>query len=179
VKPGTVVRTERLELVPWTLELIDGFLTRDREMSERALGVTFPEPFGPPPETGDVLDYFRAMVAADTSKGAFVPRLIVRRKDQLAVGSVGLNPPDAQGVAMLGYSVYGSLIGQGFASEAAAALVEWGLRRPEITAIRATIPVGHTASELVAGRAGLTMTGELVDDDNEGMSLNVWERRAQ
>jgi hypothetical protein len=51
------------------------------------------------------------------------------------------------------------------------------LRRPEINAIRARIPVGHTASELVAGRAGLTLTGEQVEDEHEDRTLNVWERR--
>jgi RimJ/RimL family protein N-acetyltransferase len=173
-----VVETERLELVPWTLELIDGFLTRDRAMAESALDVTFPEPFGPPPETGDVLDYFRATVASDRSAGAFVPRLIVRREDRLAAGSIGINLPDGEGVAMIGYSIYPSLSGQGHASEAAAALVEWGLWLPGVTVIRATIPVGHTASELVAGRAGLTATGEQVEDEADGMTLNVWERRS-
>ena len=177
MKGDSVVRTERLELIPWSLELIDGFLMRDRAMSEAALGVMFPEPFGPPPETGDVLDYFRAMVAADTSDGALVPRLIVLREDRLAVGSIGIYPPDDDAVALIGYSVYPSLTGQGFASEAAAGLVKWGLRRPEINAIRATIPVGHTASELVAGRAGLTLTGEQVEDEHEDRTLNVWERR--
>jgi RimJ/RimL family protein N-acetyltransferase len=106
-----------------------------------------------------------------------VPRLIVLRDDRLAVGSIGINPPDDDAVALIGYSVYPSLTGQGFASEAAAGLVEWGLRRPEINAIRATIPVGHTASELVAGRAGLTLTGEQVEDEHEDRTLNVWERR--
>jgi RimJ/RimL family protein N-acetyltransferase len=175
----TIIGTERLKLVPWRLELIDGFLMRDRATAESALDVTFPEPFGPPPETGDVLEFFRAMVATDASHGAFLPRLIVRSEDRLAVGSIGINPPDDEGIAVIGYSVYSSLTGQGFASEATAALVEWGLKRPEITAIRATIPVGHTASELVAGRAGLTLTGEQVEDETEGMTLNVWERRIE
>ena len=171
----SVLISKRLELVPWTAELIDGFLTGDRAKSETALGVTFPEPFAPPPETGDVLDFFRATVASDISNGGYVPLVIVRRADRLAVGSIGLSVPDEQGISVMGYSVYPSLPGQGYASEAAAALVEWGLRRPEINAIRATIPVGHTASELVAGRAGLTMTAEQIENESEG-TLNVWER---
>ncbi len=170
-----MITTERLALVPWNVELIDGFLTGNRALSESALEVVFPEPFGPPPETGDVLEMFRAGIASDTSGGAFVPQLIVRREDCMAVGGVGLGPLDESGVSTFGYSVYPRFEGQGYASEAASALVEWGLRLADVSAIRATIAPGHTASELVSSRAGLTMTGEQINDEKEGM-LNVWER---
>ena len=172
----SIVRTDRLELIPWNIELIDAFLTANRTQGEAALGVAFPEPFQPPPETDDVLDFFRAAVASDTSGGAFLPRLIVRTVDRIAVGSIGLGLPDEGGISTYGYSVYPQFEGLGFASEAAAALVEWSLRLPALTAIRATISVGHTASELVSSRAGLTMTGEQIEDEKEG-TLNVWERR--
>lgn len=175
--PNSIVSSAHLDLAPWTVELIDGFEIGDRMTSQAAMGVFFPDPFAPPPETGDVLDYFRTTVASDTSHGAFVPRLIRRREDRMAVGSIGLIPPDDVGATLIGYSVYPSLTGQGYASEAAA-LVEWALRRPEIKAIRATIPVGHIASELIAGRAGLMLTGEQVEDENEG-TLNIWERTSE
>ena len=54
------------------------------------------------------------------------------------------------------------------------ALVDFGLQLDSVTTVYATIPVGHIASEKVSSRAGLTMTHMQVED--EGMTLNVWER---
>lgn len=169
------VRTPRLLLIAWNAALVDAFATSDSEAAEKALGIGFPKPFAVPPETGDVLDYFRRMIEEDQSDGAFLPRMIVRESDSLAVGSIGLLPPDQAGESRLGYSVYPQFEGLGYASEAAIRLVDWGLGLDGVTAIVATIPVGHVASETVAARAGLSATGRQIEQD--GVSLNVWERR--
>ena len=171
---NSVVHTNRLLLISWTLDLIDAFLCESRDKAEQALSVRFPEPFGPPPETGDVLAYFRSMVADDDSDAAFVPRLIVRTADRLVVGSIGINPPDDHGQAMTGYSVYPAFEGNGYASEAAKALCDWAMEQSGIASIKATIRAGHTASEIVATRAGLTRSG--AQEEDEGMTLNVWLR---
>lgn len=169
-----IVPTPRLRLITWSAALVDAFAANDSQAAGIAAGIRFPEPFGPPPETGDVLDYFRLMIADDQSGGAFLPRIIVRKSDLLAVGSIGLLPPGLEGHSMIGYSVYPGFEGQGFASEAAAGLVAWGLGQDGITAIVAKIPVGHIASEMVAIRAGLIDTGRKVELD--GLTHNVWQR---
>ena len=170
-----ILRSKRLELLPWTVALIDAFTTGDLGEATSALGVTFPEPFRPPPETADVLEFFRSAVEQDSAAGWYSPQMIVRSMDRMAVGSIGLLAPSESGRAMIGYSIYSEFEGMGYASEAAKALVEEGLRRPGITAIFATIPVGHIASETVATRARLVRSGEQIED--EGVTLNVWEQR--
>jgi len=154
--------------------LIDAFIENDQEAAERSLGLRFPEPFGPPPETGDILQFFRDSIEFDASNGAFVVRVIVRTDDRMAVGNIGLVAPDEAGRSMYGYSVYPEFEGNGYASEAAKALVEFGLTLDSVRTVYATIPVGHTASEIVSSRAGLTLTPNHVQD--EGMTLNVWEK---
>ena len=170
----SIVRSERLELIPWSAELVDAFIAGDRIAAERALDIVFAEPFAPPPETGDVLDFFRQVIVGDDSGGAYLPRMIVRRADRMALGSIGCMSPDADGASFYGYGIYPQFEGNGYASEAAALLVEWALALPEVKTVRATIPVGHVASEIVSTRAGLTSTGR-VETDGE-MTLNVWER---
>ena len=54
--------------------------------------------------------------------------------------------------------------GQGFAGEAATALVQW-LREQGVPAITANIHPDHHASAGVAARAGLTVTAEEVDGE--------------
>jgi RimJ/RimL family protein N-acetyltransferase len=169
-----IVRTERLELVPWTVAMIDAFITGDRAAAERSLDIVFPEPFAPPPETADVLEFFRAVVDGDESDGAFLPRMIVRREDRMALGSIGCMTPDDSGAAFFGYGVYPTFEGLGYASEAAAGLVDWCLQQPGVEIVRATIPVGHVASEIVSTRAGLQNTGRQEIDGE--VTLNVWER---
>jgi RimJ/RimL family protein N-acetyltransferase len=54
--------------------------------------------------------------------------------------------------------------GEGFASEAAVAVVDW-LRTAGVASVRALVQADHHASSAVAARAGLTRTGELVDGE--------------
>jgi RimJ/RimL family protein N-acetyltransferase len=56
-------------------------------------------------------------------------------------------------------------------------LSEWGLDRPEIDVIRATIRPDNAPSLKVAERAGFVATGETLEDDEHG-ELLVFERRA-
>ena len=172
---STIVITQQLELIPWTLPLIDAFIAGDKAAAEAALDIRFPEPFAPPPETDDVLPLFRNLVAKDQSGGAYIPRMIVRIADRMALGSIGSMAPDKSGTSIYGYGIYPCFEGQGYASEAAKGLVDWVLTLDRVRAVTATIPVGHTASEIVSTRAGLTMTGRQLED--EGRTLNVWERR--
>ena len=171
----TIVRTARLELIPWTLPLIDAFMANDRAAAEAALGIIFPDPFAAPPETDDILPLFRNVVAEDTSEGVFVPRMIVRIADRMSVGSIGCMTPDEAGASLYGYGIYPAFEGNGYASEAAAGIVNWALALDGIHSVTATIPVGHTASEIVSSRAGLVNSGRQTQGD--GMTLNIWERR--
>jgi ribosomal-protein-alanine N-acetyltransferase len=170
----TLIPTARLALVGWTVPLIDALIAKDVAEAERLLDAQFPAPFAPPPETGDVLDFFRNAMLGDHSGGLLVPRMILRSADRTVVGSIGAMAPNESGASMIGYSVYPEFEGNGYASEAARALVEFVLRHSEVKSIFATIAAGHSASEIVASRAGLTMTGETEQD--AGITLNVWRR---
>lgn len=167
-----MIQTARLRLVPMSVIALDGLIAGDRTLAESGDVVRFPEPFRPPPETGDVLEFFRDVVAAGT---AFPPFFIVRREDETVLGAAGVNPPDPQGVAIMGYGIYPEFERQGYASEAATALVDWASKAPGVQVVRATIEVGHIASERVAQKAGLEATGERFEA--EGMTLGAWERR--
>lgn len=168
------VQTERLDLSVFSLALIDAFEANNRPAADLAAGASFPVPFAPPPETGDVLDYFRQMILTDKSDGLFLPRLIINRQERAVVGSIGVNPPDEHGVSLAGYSIYPLFEGNGYASEAARGLVDYAFVSREVRCIRATIEVSNRASQKVARRAGLINTNQMLEDD--GMTLSIWER---
>ena len=174
--PTPLIRTARLELIPWTVALVDAFASGSREDAECESGAIFPQPFASPPETDDVLEFFRGIVLADDSGGAFVPQLIVRTSDRRAIGSLGFMQPDSAGSATGGYGIYAEFEGNGYASEAFRGLVDAILLRPDVQRVRATIAVDNRASQIVASRAGLTRTGEQLQE--EGLTLDVWVRNA-
>ncbi|HRA48351.1 MAG TPA: GNAT family N-acetyltransferase [Thermomicrobiales bacterium] len=169
-----IVASELLDLVGWSLDFVDALIANDEPGASAALNIVFPQPFAPPPETGDVLGFFRTMTINDRSEGLFVSRMIVRRSDRMAVGSIGVVPPDEHGLAMIGYSIYPEFEGLGYASEAATALVTYALNNSAVSGIWATIAPDNIGSAKVASRAGLLPTGEMRDD--EGLQLAYWER---
>jgi RimJ/RimL family protein N-acetyltransferase len=84
-----------------------------------------------------------------------------RRFDSQAVGTVQttMTAVDGKRVARLGWMIGVEWQNQGFASEAAVALVRW-VRRQGVEDIGANIHPDHEASATVAARAGLRPTEE-------------------
>ncbi len=166
--------TPRLELVAWTVPFVDALIAQDRAALRRLVDATFPEPFAPPPETGDVLIFFREMLASDPVWQDFPPRLLVRRADRAAIGAAGIaGPPDDAGMVLLGYGIYPEFERQGFATEAAVCLIDWALERDGVDRVRATIKPDNPASRRVAAKAGMRQCG-LIEHTDDG-PLELWE----
>lgn len=103
--------------------------------------------------------------------------LIVLADTSEAIGSVGLaGAPDARGSTLLGYSLFPAFHGQGFAREAAGALVTWALGAGGYAAVKATVPVKHRASIRVAEAIGMREIGR--EQDPEAGEVRVfWTER--
>jgi len=95
------------------------------------------------------------------AKHGFGPWLLVDREDGSAVGRGGLRwtEIDERLTVELPWAVRSDRWGQGLASEAAAAAVEWAgsLRLPEVAAL--VLP-GNLRSRRVAEKAGLRLSGD-------------------
>jgi ketosteroid isomerase-like protein len=99
--------------------------------------------------------------------------IVRRRSDAQAVGTVQATVTFAgsQPSASVAWVIGADWQGQGFASEAAGALVEW-LRRKGVGDVVANIHPEHRASAAVATRAGLRRTDELAGGEQ------VWRAQA-
>lgn len=172
----TVISSQRLHLVPLTPEALAALKTRDRPAAEAALHARFPVSDLVPPLMSDALDFFHEIAAAGPASADWGARayITVVTRDIVGMGGFG-GPPDAQGVATMGYSVFPAFQRQGYASEAAQALADWAVTQPGVTAIRATISPHNIASQRVAAYAGLTGTDAMEDDPDEGPVV-VWQR---
>lgn len=168
------IETERLLLVPMTVAAIDALIAGDRASLEAEVGAAFPEPLAPPPETGDVLVFFRSLVAEETE---WVPRWIVLREPAVVVGSGGAMAPDVDGRCVIGYGIYPEHEGNGFATEAARGLVDALRGHVDVETVVATIHPYNLASRRVAEKVGLRVSGQTMDPE-EGL-LDVWELRVR
>jgi RimJ/RimL family protein N-acetyltransferase len=92
------------------------------------------------------------------------------REPRAVVGSAGFQGMPTDHAIELGFAVHPDHRNRGFASEAARALVSWGLRQPDVARIIAQCDPGNAASVRVLEKAGLRRAGM-----TQGMLL--WETR--
>jgi RimJ/RimL family protein N-acetyltransferase len=120
---------------------------------------------GSPPTLAELRDRYTALAAGSPDTNVVWLNWIVRRgADSQAVGTVQATLEDGGRTAHVAWVIGGDHQNQGFASEAAAALVDW-LRQQGVSKVVAHIHPGHQASAIVAGRAGLLPTDEYGDGE--------------
>jgi RimJ/RimL family protein N-acetyltransferase len=102
---------------------------------------------------------------------------IVESSTGIVIGSAGFKgPPDAAGMVEIAYGVVPARQGQGFATEAAGALVRYAAADPRVRLLRAhTLPEAN-ASTHVLRKCGFVHVGAVVDPE-DGLVWR-WERNA-
>jgi RimJ/RimL family protein N-acetyltransferase len=164
------LKTDRLDLVQLDHASIQAWISRDGKKLYELTGARFPEPVDAPPLFDSDLPRILDTLLDGRTAG---PWLFVLRETQEPVGAGG-TAAMGDGTLFLGYSVWPRHQRHGYATEAAIALCEHGMSQPGVKRIRATIPVGHRASERVAERAGLKQVGR--DFDPDVGPVGVFER---
>ncbi len=148
--------TDRLRLVPVTLEAIEAVIAKDRRRAEVIVGAAFPEAW---PDDALIAQGFP--YSLDTIRSAPEVRLwgdtLVLLKDApRVVGSVVFHGHPRDGVAEVAYAIEEGSRGQGLATEATRACVEWALEQAGIEAVQATTFPWHLASLGVIRNVGMT-----------------------
>ena len=151
------IQTERLILSVLLPEEIEALLAGDIAYVERAMGVRYPPD---DPNRGIDLDWHLRSVRADSNQTPWRIRVIVERSSNTVIGSInGKGPPDDHGDFEIGWGLNQDAYGKGYASEAAAAVVQWAFQQPGVRSVSATIADDNIASQRVARRLGLARTG--------------------
>lgn len=169
------ISSERLDLLAVTWEIVDALIGGDADRLATLTGASFRVPVQPPPLTSDALPFMRDRLNADPTEVGWAQWLILLRETRTAAGTVGfIGKPDADGAVTIGYSVYPEFEGQGVATEATRALIEWAFEQAEVSRVRATIPPWHAASLHVARKAGMKRVG--IAHDNDVGEVFVFEK---
>jgi RimJ/RimL family protein N-acetyltransferase len=176
-----VLRTERLELVPITLPMVEAVFRGDREGAEAIAGARLPDAW---PGAALVERAFTASledIRRDPERRLWGDRLMMLREasEPLIIGSVVFHGrPDEDGVAEVAYGVEQGRQSLGFATEATRAAVAWALAEPGIAAVRATTATWHRASLRVIEKLGMRLC-ETREHDMLGELLVFEVRRAE
>lgn len=164
--------TQHLDLVPLT--------PADADEMVHVLGDERLHAFigGRPATLEELRDRYRQLTAGGSADGSQVwHNWITRRRfDGRAVGTLQATIVDGGQRAEIAWIIGPEWQGQGFASEAARAIVDW-LERRGVRTITAHVHPDHGASASVAARAGLSPTGEIEGGEQVWCRTNPARRR--
>jgi len=172
-----VLLTTRLELVPMTLEMVEAVILGRRDDAERIANARLPSAW---PNRALVERAFTTSldaIRADPARRLWGDRMILTREGERRVlGSVVFHgKPGDDGVVEVAYGVEDASQGQGYATEATLASVEWALAEPGVRVVQATTFAWHRPSLRVIEKVGMVHVGTR---DHELMGeLLVFERR--
>jgi [ribosomal protein S5]-alanine N-acetyltransferase len=159
--PRETLVTERLELVPMTLAIVEAVMAGRREEAERHVGAPLPAAW---PGLALIERAFSASIERireDPAIRLWGDRVMIARAGaRRVIGSVVFHgAPGEDGLVEVAYGVEQDSQQQGYATEATRVSVEWALAQPGVRAVRATTPTWHTSSRRVLEKCGFRQVG--------------------
>ncbi len=166
-----VIHTPRLDLVPFTPEFLRASLAGDRSEAERLLGSALPSLW---PDSAGTLRLRLRQLEADPALQPWLLRGMVLRATNRVIGRIGFHDrPGAEslrelspGGVELGYTVDPEYRRQGFATEAAGALMQWARSEHGITRFVVSISQENAPSLGLAAKFGFRKIGSHVDEED-------------
>jgi [ribosomal protein S5]-alanine N-acetyltransferase len=165
------IQTVRLELVSLSSHIIDAILAGRRKEAERLAGLRLPENW---PDDLDAR-FLRMRVGQLRSnldwQEWLVRAIVPRAGERSMVGHIGFHgPPDAIGRAEMGYTVLPQFRRQGYATEAAQAMIDWARVQHGVTHFYLSIAPTNEPSLAMAAKLGFKQVGEQIDEE-DGLEL--------
>ncbi len=160
--------TIRLHLIPFTLKMVKSAINGRAELAE-VLGVTVPENW-PNENFCGILPMIADNLLDNPSLTEW-GRIIIHKAENTLIGDIGFKGlPDATGTVEMGYSIVPSHQRQGYASEAAKAMVNWAFAQSDVQLVTAECLTENISSIRVLEKIGMQRTR--IQDD-----LIMWEVR--
>ena len=155
------MRTERLQLVPVTLRVVEAVMAGDRAGAEAATGATLPDAWPNEELIARAFQVSLSAIRSDPDRRLWGDTLLLSLDERpRVIGSVIFHGrPDDDGIAEVGYGVESGSQSQGYATEGTRACVEWALAQPGVTAVTATTFPWHRASLRVIEKIGMERCG--------------------
>lgn len=147
------LETQRLKLIPFTLELKKAALT-DRARLTEMLGVAIPDAW-PGADMLEALPHFIEVIKQDPA-GLVWDGIIIHKADLVAIGGIGFHgPPDGAGMVEIGYNIIPAYEGHGYATEMARRVIDWAFHTSGIQMITAECLDDNIGSIRVLEKVGM------------------------
>jgi ribosomal-protein-alanine N-acetyltransferase len=148
------LKTERLDVIPCSLRIAQA-IAADKSKIETILAVRVPDDW-PAQDLAEFLPFHAQQLEADPSLLGWGVWLMIHATERVAIGDVGFKgKPDYEGTVEIGYSVIPAYRNQGFASEAAQALVDWVFTQQGVKKIIAECSDDNAPSIRVLQKLGM------------------------
>ncbi len=168
-------RTERLELVPITVEMVEAIFRDDRRACEQLAQASMPSAWPGKSLVEQAFSTSLEAIRAEPERLLWGDHLILDPKEKRVVGSVVFHGrPDEGGCTEVGYGIERTSQGHGYATEALASVMDWAFEAGA-GCIFAVTPTWHTASIRVLEKCGFARAGTR---DHDFVELLLFERRA-
>ena len=163
-----ILETERLKLIPFSLEL-KKLALYDRLRIAEKLGICLSDDW-PAADYAEALPTMIRRIEQDPSAAVW-DGIIVHKADRLTIGGMGFHGgPDETGCVEIGYDVVPAYRNCGYATEMAHQLMAWASAQPRIRAIKAGCFYNNIGSIRVLEKVGMRCI------DREGEML-LWEKQ--
>ncbi|MEA5570371.1 GNAT family N-acetyltransferase [Calothrix sp. UHCC 0171] len=180
------IDTQRLELIPCSLEVAQATINRDKPLLEKLLTAYVPDDWYTT-EVQDFLPKYIQLLADDASQLGYGVWLMIRTDDSTLVGDLGFGGKLAgekavgeeevlgREVLEIGYEVLSAYRDRGYASEAVEALVNFAFTQLQARKIIAHTPENNIPSIRVAEKVGMKNVGTVKLPDLPGVNVFKWE----
>jgi len=163
------IRTTRLELIQIDPAGIRHLIAGDRRKAEGVIGLTLPPEFPTADDLAGFLPIQLLRMEAAPDRRDWMARMMVSDSNE-AIGHCGFHgPPEVIGRAEIGYTVFTTFRGQGFAKEAARALTAWALEQGE-REVYACVAPNNGPSLAIIRALGFKQIGTQ-EDEVDGLEL--------
>lgn len=142
-----MIETERLRLYPASQPQMESFIAAETDFELRTAYTQMLKGSLEHPE-----------------QWAWYAMWMIERKDGSHVGDLCFKGLSADGRAEIGYGLLEEFQGQGYATEAVKAAVDWAFEHPEVTALEAEALPDNIASQRVLAKCGFVPTGEMGEE---------------
>jgi ribosomal-protein-alanine N-acetyltransferase len=150
--------TARLTLVPCTLEILTAINECSPEL-DALLQASVPEDW-PQENLREAVPLFINLIEQKSVDHSWLVWAIVLLKENTLIGDIGFRgSPTQDGAVELGYTVLPPYRNQGYATEAAKAMVAWALEQEGVSRVMAECPAENKASIRVLQKIGMKQVG--------------------
>ena len=153
-----------------TAEFLRASLAGDLKEAEQIIGLSLPESW---PEHPSAAQRRLKQLESDASVQPWLTRAIALRTSRAMIGNIGFHAAPgtdaileavSPGAAEFGYTVHAEFRRQGYAEEAARALMAWARQAHGVTTFILSIGPDNAPSQALAAKLGFVKIGEQIDE---------------